>query len=94
MVVAKYGKDMTERIKRYIKNKRATVIFWQGTATDYAPNIVYLGGTTEEITRNLYSSIRAAEWGSDVIVCEGFPDTAEYETLNERIERACEKNFI
>lgn len=94
MVVAKYGPDMTQRIRQYIKGKTATVIFWKGTARDYAPSLVFLGDTTEEITRNIYSAIRAAEWGSDVIVCEGFPETAEYETLNERISRASEGNFI
>jgi len=88
MVVAQYSPDMTMRIQDFIKNNKATVIFWQGNASDYAPNVVFLGRTVEEITHNLYASIRAAEWGSDVIVCEGFPDTSEYETLNERIVKA------
>jgi len=94
MVVAKFGKDMTARIKNFIKGKNATVIFWKGTAKQYAPSTFYLGKTIEEITRNLYSSIRKAERGSDIIVCEGFPETAEYETLRERVQRACEGNFI
>ena len=94
MVVAKYGADMTRRIKQFIKGKKATVMFWQGSANHYVPHVVFLGSDTEEITRNLYTAIRAAEWGSDVIVCEGFPETAEYETLNERIARACEGNYV
>ena len=75
MVVAKYGEDMAQRIKQYAKGKNAAIISWQGK-------------TVKEITRNLYASIRAAEVGVDVIICEGFPDTPEYETLNERIVRA------
>jgi len=94
MVVARYGEDMAKRIQEYIKGRKATVIFWQGKADYYLPNVVYLGETLEEITRNFYSAIRAAEWGSDVVVCEGFPDTAEYEVLNERSRRAAEGNFI
>jgi hypothetical protein len=94
MVVAKFGKDMTARIKNFIKGKNATVIFWKGKASEYAPSTFYLGKTIEEITRNLYSSIRKAERGSDIIVCEGFPETTEYETLRERVQRACEGNFI
>lgn len=94
MVVAKYGEDMTKRIQEYTKGKNATVMFWQGSACNYLPNIVYLGQTSAEIAHNIFSSIRAAEWGSEVIVCEGFPETAEYETLNERVARAAEGNFI
>lgn len=94
MVVAKYGQDMTQRIQEYIKGKKATVIFWQGNAADYSPNVVYLGKNFQEIAHNFYSAIRAAEWGSEVIVCEGFPETAEYETLNERAARAAEGNLI
>ena len=95
MVVAKFGPDMTARIKKFIKNKNATVIFWRGNADDFYPSSpIHLGKTLAEITRNLYSAIRKAEKGRDLIVCEGFPETPEYETLNERLARACEGNFI
>jgi len=91
MVVARYGEDMTARIKEYIGTKRATIIYWQG---EYASNAIFLGKTVEEITRNLYASIRKAEESSDVIVCESFPETQEYETLRERIVRAAEGVII
>jgi L-threonylcarbamoyladenylate synthase len=95
MVVAKFGPDMTARIKKFIKGKNATVIFWRGNADDYFPSSpVHLGKTLAEITRNLYSAIRRAEKGRDVIVCEGFPETAEYETLRERVARAAEGVII
>jgi L-threonylcarbamoyladenylate synthase len=95
MVVAKYSDDQTDRIKKYIANtKTATVVFWQGSATDYLPNVVYLGDNVDDITRNFYHSIRSAEWGSEVIVFQGFPNTPEFETLNERLHKATDGNYI
>jgi len=94
MVVAKYGEDMTSRIKDYIKGKKVTALVWRGNSNEYGSAIICLGKTPEEITRNLYASIRKAEEGGSLIICEGFPETAEYETLNERLTRACGGNFI
>jgi len=94
MVVAKFGPDMTARIKQFIQGKSATLIYWHGTKKSYPSNAIFLGKTIELATRNLYASIRKAERGSDVIVCEGFPEAPEYETLNERVQRACEGNNI
>jgi len=94
MVVAKHGSDMTTRIQQYIKDKRATVLHWQSSSTDYGSKTIFLGKTPAAITRNLYAAIRRAEKSSDIIVCEGFPETAKYETLNERVVRAAEGVII
>ena len=94
MVVAKYDKHMTTRIQQYIKDKRATVLHWQNSTTDYNSKTIYLGKTPAAITKNLYAAIRRAEKASDVIVCEGFPDAPKYETLHERVARATEGVII
>jgi L-threonylcarbamoyladenylate synthase len=44
--------------------------------------------------KNLYSAIRAAETQADLIICEMFPDTPEFEAVNERILRAADGKFI
>jgi len=47
-----------------------------------------LGKNGIEVAKNLFSKIRDLEKDADYIVCERFPDTVEYQTINERLQKA------
>ena len=64
-------------------------------ADDY-PGSIFLsnkdfGNNAAEITRNFFHIIRATEKNAEIIVVQPFPNTPEFQTINERLDKASTK---
>ena len=64
------------------KNKKAILQKYPGA------KVLTLGNSGREVSRNLFAKMREAEKFADLIICEDFPDTPEFEAVRERISRA------
>lgn len=94
-LLVRYTDDMTQRINDLVKGKKAVVLCIQQNKSNY-PNarVISLGSTAKQIAKNLFVSIREGEKYGDIIICESFPDTSEFETVNERVRRASSGKVI
>lgn len=83
--------NMVKKIKEYISDKDAVVLCMEQNKKCYqtkTQRVISLGSTAKQISKNLFAAIREAEKISDAIACETFPNSPEFEAVNERIRRA------
>jgi L-threonylcarbamoyladenylate synthase len=87
-VCASVGTDIAARIKELPSGKRVAVLCMTQNKNLYGAKVFPLGRNAPAVRRNLFRAMRDAEKVADIIICETFPETAEFEAVNERVARA------
>ena len=83
------------RINTFAREKNAAVLCLSKSEPLYvATKIFPLGNNGAQVTKNLFTAMRKAEKDADVIICEQFPPTPEFDAANERIMRASDGKVL
>jgi L-threonylcarbamoyladenylate synthase len=91
LYLCKTAKEINTLYNEYSKNSKC-VILAKSDVERFDGNIIDIGNTSKEFSRNIYRALRDAEKDYDVIICEAPDDDALGKSIMNRVEKAAKEN--